>query len=428
MKKILTSLIIAAAMTSCGGNSSNLNIAELPSTDQIQSIPLPPVGQRWVVNEQFSDEFNGTELDETKWRNTHPSWIGRAPGLFTPENIAFRDGCMVLHGEKMDSDTVINGQTFNISCAAVISKKREAHYGYYECRFKANKTTLSSTFWLSTPGAVFPTEGRQVDKNDNGKFHQELDICECIGRGGDFQGSFFSKGMNSNMHYWITPQGAKAVEDRRAKESRLARPDGALLSEDFNVFGCWWRNDRSASFYLNNEQETNREFIARKTHNDPYDNPFRLTEPMTINLVVETYPQPWIELPNDEELANPELNSTLYDWVRSYVLVDVADKNSGAASMDMFQNIVHIASESISEPLSVQYTASEDCQLKLAVYSERGEQIASELVDAPAGYANLSLESDILKSSDSSPICYVSASLVSPQGEELSVDSFKVDL
>lgn len=44
----------------------------------------------------------------------------------------------------MNNPIVVNGTEFNISCAAVVSKEEKAHYGYYECRFKANKTTLSS--------------------------------------------------------------------------------------------------------------------------------------------------------------------------------------------------------------------------------------------------------------------------------------------
>ena len=44
-------------------------------SEPINSIPLPPDGQRWVLNEQFSDEFNGSQLDESKWVTPHPTWI-----------------------------------------------------------------------------------------------------------------------------------------------------------------------------------------------------------------------------------------------------------------------------------------------------------------------------------------------------------------
>ncbi len=426
MKKLFFGLIITLVMSACGNSSDYIDIESLPTTEVIKSIPLPPLNQRWVVNEQYSDEFNGEDLDEQKWHRVHPTWMGRQPGLFVAENVSFRDGCMVLKGEKMERDTIINGTKFNVSCAAVISKKREAHYGYYECRFKANKTTLSSTFWLSTPGVTFPTEGRQPEGSESGVFRQELDICECIGRTGDFQGKIFAQGMNANMHYWFTPEG-EPIEDQRAKECRISRPDGALLSEDFNTFGCWWRDSESASFYLNNEQESHRQFIARKTHKDPYDNPFRFTEPMTLNLVVETYPYPWIELPNDEELADPELNSTLYDWVRSYILVDATDANAGAAPMEMFSDIVHIESKSITTPLLVQYTAPVDRQIVLSLYDKSGKRVKQEVISAPAGYASLEISSEIFNHVESQDATlYISAALIDNQNEILSIDSFKV--
>ena len=47
---------------------------------------------------------------------------------------------------------------------------------------------------------------------------------------------------------------------------------------------------------------------------------------MGINMVVETYPTPWIELPNDEELADDSKNKTYYDWIRSYILKDLNEE------------------------------------------------------------------------------------------------------
>ncbi len=95
--------------------------------------PDPPVGKRWVLNEQFSDEFNGTSLDSSKWNNYHPNWIGRAPGLFVSSNVSVGGGYLKLKGGVLDPPQTINGSEFNISCAAVTSKEQAASYGYYEC-------------------------------------------------------------------------------------------------------------------------------------------------------------------------------------------------------------------------------------------------------------------------------------------------------
>ena len=94
----------------------------------------------------------------------------------------------------MNNPIVVNGTEFNISCAAVVSKEEKAHYGYYECRFKANKNdTLINVFGFQTEVENFlPTE------NNLKELHREclnknLTFCECIGRTGDFNGNSFIK-------------------------------------------------------------------------------------------------------------------------------------------------------------------------------------------------------------------------------------------
>ncbi len=406
--------------------------ASYPTSEPIKSIPLPPEGQRWVVNELLSDEFNGTELDKTKWLGCHPTWKGREPGLFKPENVSFKDGCMVLHGEKMERDTTIKGTKFNISCAAVVSKDQIAHYGYYECSFKANQATLSSTFWLSTRGRAFDTEGRQPKDAVVGKFSQELDICECIGRTGNFKGKFFAEGMNSNIHYWFTPNGGER-KNIVVEDVRLKIEDGAKPTEGFNTYGCWWRDEKSATFYLNNGQETHREFKGREKWGKPFDIDFNFTEPMSLNMVVETYPYPWIPLPTDEELADPARNRTLYDWVRAYVLVDTKNSNKGAAPMKMFEQRVHIADKPAateltkgkSLPLSIHYTASVDSEISLELLdSKSGKTVGTESIKAPAGYANLKVQSAISKRAKAGKEFVVVVSIKDAQGKVVEGDSF----
>jgi len=39
--------------------------------------PVPPSGYRWVLWDQYSDEFNGSALDDSKWRDSFNGWEGR---------------------------------------------------------------------------------------------------------------------------------------------------------------------------------------------------------------------------------------------------------------------------------------------------------------------------------------------------------------
>ncbi len=418
--------LIASLLVSLSATAANY-----PTSEPIKSIPLPPEGQRWIVNEQLTDEFDGDSLDKTKWLDNHPTWRGREPGLFMSKNVALKDGYMVLHGEKMKRDTIVKGVKYNVSCAAVVSREQIAHYGYYECRFKANQTTLSSTFWFSTRSGAKSTEGRQPDGAVPGKFGQELDVCECIGRTGDFKGKFFYDGMNSNVHYWFSPADGGERENIVIKETRLKREDGSKPADDFNTYGCWWRDKSNASFYLNNGQEQNREFKGRAKWGKPYDIDFNFTEPMSLNMVVETYPYPWVELPTDEELADPTKNRTLYDWVRAYVLIDAEKEVRGRASMYMFEPKINIAerAESIKlnskkATISIHYTSPDDSEITLALYDATNDKkIGEQRVKAPAGYANIKVNSTITKRAKNMQKYYVVASLLDKNNRVTSADS-----
>ena len=297
----------------------------------------------------------------------------------------------------MKSPKIINGTEFNVSCAAVVSKEEKAHYGYYECRFKANKTTLSSTFWLSNRGEKFPTKGNQPEGSAPGMYKQELDICECIGRTGDFNGNFFYKGMNSNVHYWFTPEGENVQKDIRAKETRLYREDGGVPSDDFNVYGCWWKDKSSATFYLNNTQSGSVEFYNRNTNE-----PFYFTEPMGVNMVVETYPYPWIDLPDDEELADETKNKTYYDWVRAYKLIDI-NKEAEESHNKVFGNKINITNKvsriftNKENKYSTEliYTADYDCNAVLVIYDKDKKEICRDSKRLFAGYAGFNFEYSI---------------------------------
>lgn len=382
-----------------------LEAASYPTCDAIVGIPEPPLGKRWVLNESFSDEFNGRKLDDSKWLDYHPNWQGRAPGLFESKNVSLKDGYLIMRGSKMKKPQLVKAwdgkeTEYDISCAAVVSKTQEAHYGYYECRFKANQTTLSATFWLSSRGKNFPTEGRQPDSAEKGTFHQELDICECIGRTGDFSGKNFYKGMNANIHYWFTPTGGQK-RDIRATEVRLQRPDGKVPSEGFNTYGCWWRDASSASFYLNNEQETTRAFVSKDGKVD-----FRFTEPMGLNMVMETYMEPWVELPSDRELVDSKKNFNEYDWVRSYVLVEADAPSTGRIDAAIFRpqaRFTQKPKELVLTPdpkkvgvyqlkLQAAFCCSADMSLTLMLRDKENHLVASTPIKAACGYTHTELQ------------------------------------
>ena len=354
--------------------------------------PEPPLGKRWVLNPDFSDEFNGTELDASKWFDHHPKWKGRVPGIFLPSQVSVKDGFLQIKGEKMKKDTLVTAYgkelTYNIAGGAVVSKKATL-FGYYECKVKAAATSMSTTFWFSTDGS---------EKGPNGcdNYGLEWDIHESIGRNGDFQGNFFANGMHSNSHFWYT-DCEKVKHDHRASAIIFNNPE--VSSARFHVYGGWWRDEQTASYYYNNSEPKHQKFYD-KVKEKPFDTP------MYMRLVSETYPFPWIELPNDAELADPTKNVVYYDWVRGYKLVDVSDANKDSKpdpSIQLFNESVlfHSATLEVSSSKTIKiplaYKALEDREIYLKLSDADGKKIAETKFVAYAGYANMEYDLKIDK-------------------------------
>lgn len=352
--------------------------------------PKPPLGKRWVLNPLFSDEFNGNSLDATKWYDHHPTWIGRPPGLFLSSQVSVSDGYLQIRGEKMEKDTVIHAYgrdiTFNIAGGAVRSKN-QAYLGYYECRVKAAATTMSTTFWFSGGGGTGP---KGCDS-----YGQEWDIQECIGREGDFEGSYFASGMHANAHYWYTDCEGERF-DYRAEQVKFE--DSELASENFHVYGGWWRDASTASYYYDKREPKHQKFYD-KISKTPMD------KPMHMNLVCETYPFPWIKLPTDEELADYTKNTVYYDWVRGYKLIDARESLPADLKTETLPEIFDEAlsfpaailelkpSQSISIPIS--YKANQDRVIHLSLYDEEENKIWETSFSALAGYAHFHLDCNL---------------------------------
>lgn len=289
---------------------SLLSLLALTGTILFAQPPKPAEGTRWMLNRQFSDEFNGTELDPEKWYDYHPNWKGRQPAIFLPSQVSVADGYLRLKNRKLDSDTVVtywNGTTgtYNIAGGAVVSRTQGAHYGYYECSQKASKIRMSSTFWMTSGGYPGP------DPCPGDKFSQELDIQEAVGGATTAGNASFRNHMHSNSHYNYT--NCDGIKDGYSAGAKIKLESGEV-SDTFHVYAAHWKSANSADLYLDGKYGAT---IIFRTDFDP--KPF--AKPMQINMVTETYD--WVQPPGDEDLADDARNTTYIDWVRSWKLVDV---------------------------------------------------------------------------------------------------------
>ncbi len=264
----------------------------LGSLTESGAQPPPPEGFRWEVNKKFSDEFNGTTLDTTKWYARSPYWVhGRPPATFRAYSVSVKDGTMQIKNSVLKGD-----KKYNIAGGAVASKAKDAYFGYYEVRMKASGISMSSTFWL---------KNKPVDSNC--PYEQlELDIVEAVGM--QKTGHDLRNFMRSNTHTFRTDCNGEKLVKSSGGNCEISPP----ANETFHTYGCWWEDENTLKFYHNGAYKFT-------IHPNTYfrDKPFN--RPMYMHMVTETYN--WETPPTEEELNNDAINTTCYDWVRSYKLV-----------------------------------------------------------------------------------------------------------
>ncbi|WP_298488111.1 family 16 glycosylhydrolase [uncultured Maribacter sp.] len=256
-----------------------------------------PDGTKWKLIKEMSDEFNGKKVDEKKWQISGQGWIGRAPGLFLPENVKVKNGALEITTTKMEKDVVKNGKTFTHG-GGYVGSRNGMKYGYYECEMKANKTFMSSTFWLIN-------EGKGLEGCD--KRTTELDIQECVGQivnKAEWMKKF-DESMNSNTHSRNIPEGC----NYKKGSNKGGGDAGGKVYDDFHVYGVWWKNKEEILFFLDGK--------LMKKVTPPAD--FNI--PMHLRMVVETYD--WNPVPADGGMSGSKADrTTTYNWVRSWELIE----------------------------------------------------------------------------------------------------------
>lgn len=352
--------------------------------------PEPEEGERWVRNDQYSDEFNDTQLNTNKWKNTFSGWKGRQPGYFDPAAVSVNGGNMVIRNHPGVPSGAPSGYT--LSGGAVQSTTEDSHFGYYECNFKASRVNMSTTFWLSSSGR---DELRTADNNDT--YSQELDICESIGGAGNFSSDFRTK-MKFNTHYrnradpWPTAETfySKGNNQVEIRDGDLVGGDASLQTseswEDYHTYACNWRSAQDAQFFVDDR------FIGVVTfRTDVVSDPFK--DPMRINLVTETYN--WAKpYPTDEELNNNNINASYYNWVRTYVNLPVDQaSNLDDEGATIFTEEANFSSAyaGTRNPASVYdfvllYKANVDREMNITIKDSNGNVVKSVVSAALSGY------------------------------------------
>ncbi|MGQ1786046.1 MULTISPECIES: T9SS type A sorting domain-containing protein [unclassified Saccharicrinis] len=339
----------------------NINIFAQPA--------LPELGYRWVLNNECSDEFDGTSaLNETVWQNTDTRWIGREPGLFTAEAVTVGEGNLRLTTDVFSEARVVNGKTWTHQGAHVRSKNKVKLGSFVECKMKANKTFMSSTFWLIN----YSNESTDCQRRTT-----ELDVQECIGYPATHAKT---TQMGSNTHSRGIPETCAHIP--AGSKGNHAETNGKVYDNYF-TYGVWWKSATEILFYLNGEYKYTIKPIAN----------FDIE--MYIKLVCETYD--WSPVPADGGMTGTwEERTTFYDWVRTYSYLPV-DEQSASESNNVFSEEIMFSQKPTSleaDALSfnVNYQSNGDNKIVLEIKDEHGSVVLRSEKELYAGYGNLLME------------------------------------
>ena len=234
----------------------------------------PPQPEKWEPLPAFTDEFEGSKLDQAKWWSTNPQWKGRQPGLFRESNVTVSGGQLHI---TMRKETVPDAPPgyHTFTCGAVKSKTAVL-YGFFEARCKAMNSRGSSAFWFyhSTP-----------------TWWTEIDIFEIGGGAPGHQ-----RKVHMNAHVFVTP------EDGKKHWSKGGDWDAPFdLAADYHVYALEW-DKKELKYYVDG--------VVRRTMENTHWH-----QPLHVNFDSETMPQ-WFGLPDEKDLPSTFSIEYVRAWQR----------------------------------------------------------------------------------------------------------------
>jgi beta-glucanase (GH16 family) len=255
----------------------------------IVATAAPPLtaGVTWHLDEDFSDEFNGSALDQFKWDTRYRNWSGRDPGMFDPANVNVGDGFLRLDVRLQPPGSLPPGKSYTVATVNTTggdpgSKQRDFLYGYVEIRAAGMDARTTSAFWLhkNTPD-----------------YWTEVDVMELARSN--------PRTVPTSLHV-IREAGVEVVPGGSLRYSQALSfddaqiPDSQTYFNSFHTYGVDW-NEHTIDFYLDGA-------LLRSHPNDRWHHPLSLN--FTNSL------QEWNGLPTASELDSTQ--PMLIDYVRVY--------------------------------------------------------------------------------------------------------------
>ncbi len=220
-----------------------------PTLPHMIDLPAIPQGQDLNLEERFeltwSDEFDGTELDRTKWQTEW--WVTERKGGYWHEDmVSVKDGNLIITTAYFDEPLEnryyeqwkdeINFKEYKPGwyTACISSQDRFTQtYGYYEIRCILPKSTgMWSAFWMMNGGVVnvdgSGQDGTEVDIFESMYYKDEwIGYGDCIISGIVYDG-YGPETQNASIDKWYANNPY----------------------EEYNTYGLEWNEDEYI-FYIN---------------------------------------------------------------------------------------------------------------------------------------------------------------------------------
>ena len=220
-------------------------------------IPECPLGSDYVLDLETSDEFDGTELNMSKWWDYAPEWRGRKQFLYSHENIAVNNSFLEMTAKAIaPEDMAYEDRSDGILpyTMPIIKSKKQVTYGYFECRSRGTAAEVRNAFWLYDP-----LSGKNhAKKYRPGSHSEEIDIYEFIGKYQEPQP--VSNAICAHVHRFETPYVEGVVNSQK---THLPDPGGILEvdwapCEDFHTYGLLW-TEGEIIWYVDGEEYHRRQ-------------------------------------------------------------------------------------------------------------------------------------------------------------------------
>ncbi len=276
---LLVTLLLSMNGAAGLGDASQGSVEKRPSIDWVRTGPLEeapgrvtdayPLSDqqnkgRWVRSDAMSDEFEGTELDRSKWRVGMSWWKGRQPALFSERNVTVSDGRLKLTMRKEAVPKEAEKLGYRDYTSAALHTKARSHYGYYEVKARPMNSAGSSSFWFQ--------------QDDTPGWATEIDVFEIGGKAKGFERKY-----HTTLHVFATPK----IKEHWSAGAVWEAP--WRLADDFHVYGLEWGKEE-LTFYVDG-------VAVRRVENTHWH------QPLYLIFDSETMPE-WFGMPNDKDLPS----------------------------------------------------------------------------------------------------------------------------